>query len=211
MEKYKGKLVNMNIKDKNQKNKIFRGWKVVKYQISFKDLSKETVNLSPYVNYLSYEDVSLYDTNGNMILYYIIRELNKLLVYNDNKTIKNTITFFIIDVINRLFEMFNTDSQKTNFEIKRFNYILKSKSYVYDITEKGYGLEGFYDEYKDIDDPDPSKEEIEQRDTDIEESEALDVDIGLEAGEIGYDPDDSGLDYEIDYESGVNFNRIRVP
>jgi len=141
-----------------------------------------------------------------MILYYIIREINKLLVYNDNKTLKNTITFFIIDVINRLFEMFNTDSQKTNFEIKRFNYILKSQSYVYDVTEKGYGLEGFYGEYKDIDDPEMSKDEIEQQDIDIEESEALDVDTGMDAGEVGWDPDESGLDYEIDYAPGVNFN-----
>ena len=52
--------------------------------------------------------------------------------------------------------MFNEEFKVTNFEIKRFNYLLKSKSYIYDVEEKGHGIEGqtdgFYGEHKDVDD-----------------------------------------------------------
>ncbi|AYV82366.1 MAG: hypothetical protein Homavirus37_5, partial [Homavirus sp.] len=94
---------------------------------------------------------------------------------------------------NRLYEMFNEEDIMANFEIKRFKYLISSESYVYDIEEKGHGLEGetegFYGEYKDVDDEeDPDK--LDKLEEDKEELDALDV--------------DTEIDYEIDYVDGVN-------
>ena len=185
----------IKLKDAENKNKIFSNWKAVKYELFFQELSNKLVNLSFDSKYLLTDDISFYDYHGNIILYYIISELRKLLDYNPDKFFKQKIAFLMIDMINKIYNNFNEENFKKNFEIKRFQYIINSKAYIYDVEQKGHGLEGelegFYGEYKDPDDPE-DPDQVERIESDKEEFDALDV--------------DGDLDYEIDYLSGVNLD-----
>ena len=195
IEKYQAILKNLVVRNREQKDKVFRDWKIMKNNLFFQELDNKTVNIDTSSRILSSEDISYYDYHGNLILYYIVQELVKLINYNDNRVNKVNICYFIIDIINRLFGLFNIEHLFSNFEIKRFNYIISSQQYVYDIEEKGHGLEGqtegFYGEYKDIDDTE-DPEAIEQKEIDLEEQEALDI--------------ETTEDFEIDYAENVNYN-----
>jgi hypothetical protein len=190
MNKYKKKLQKMKIKDDDGKNKIFEDWKVIKYNMFFQDISDKTINLS-LDEYIQVDDLNFYDYHGNIILFYIINELNKLIKYNDSKFLKVSIVYLIIDIITRLYDSFNEEQVLANAEIKRFNYILKSKTFVFDMDNQGHGLdetdnqvEGFYGDYKDPDEQEDI-DKLEQLDEDKEEMDALDV--------------DTEIDYEVDY------------
>lgn len=183
----------MKLKDEKGEHKVFGDWKTIKYGMFFQDISDKVINLTLDTEYISVDDINYYDYYGNLILFYIVNEFNKLIEYNDSKFIKVSIIYLIMDIINNLYDIFNEENMFTNFEIKRFNYLIKSETFLYDIEEKGYGLsgesEGFYGEYKDVDDPeDPDR--LEKLEEDREELDAIDV--------------DTEIDYEIDYLAGVN-------
>jgi hypothetical protein len=198
IEKYKNKFKKLVIK--NESFKFLKGWKTIQYNLFFQQLDNKTVNLTPDAKYLTYEEVSDYDYHGNLILFFIIDQLNKLVSLNDDKFTKVNLTYLIIDIVNNIHQSFNREDELTNFDIKRFNYILNGIGYVVDLEKEGYGLEGettgFYGEYKDADDTeDPDVEG--QKDEDREERDAMDIDTMAEYGE-------DGIDYEIDYAAGVN-------
>ncbi len=201
LEKYRNKLKTVvtrktrgdGDKDRDsESNKFFNMWKAVKTDIFFQNLENRTVNLNADAKYILSDDINYYDYHGNLILFYIVKELIKLIEINDEKFVKINLTFLIIDIIIRLHRLFNTEQEITNYELKRFNYIINSKQSVYEMDE-GYKMEGevdgFYEEYKDPADPE-NLEELELKEEAQEEQEALDIE-----GE---------LDYEIDYQAGVN-------
>jgi len=195
LEKFAKKLENMKLTDKDKQNKVFKKWKIPFYNLFFQNLENKTVNLSIDSKYLSFEDFSMYDYHGNLILFYFVQELEKLIDFNSERYIKTSITYFIIEAINHLFSLFNKEDELTNFEIQRFNYILNSYSYVHDVEEKGHGIEGeiegFYGEYVEEGDV-VGEEAVEQKEDDIEEAQAIDI--------------EGDLDYEVEYEAGVNYD-----
>jgi hypothetical protein len=186
---YYKKLEKIKLKDKDNKNKVFEGWKNI-YNIFFQNLQNKTINLSIDDKYISYDDFNSHDYHGNLILFYIVRELNKLLEYNNDKFTQSNTAYFAINALNYLFNIFNQEHNYTNFELQRFDYILNSYTYIHDVEESGHGLggnvEGFYGEQADNNDVDIVDElATEQQDINNEENDALDIE-----GEI---------DYEIDY------------
>lgn len=190
LEKYKNKL--KNIVTKKDSEKFFQMWKAVKNNMFFQTLENRTINLNIDVEYVLSDDINYYDYHGNVILYYIVNEFIKLIQMNDEKFVKINLAFLIIDIIINLHKLFNTEVQITNYELKRFNYIINSKQSVYEMDE-GYSMQGevdgFYGEYTDPADVD-NLEDIELREEAQEELDALDIE-----GE---------LDYEIDYQAGIN-------
>lgn len=191
IDKYKNKLNKMVLK-KEKGDKFLNKWKAMKYNLFFEDITDKTINIDPESNYVTIDDVSLYDYTGNLLLFYIVHEMNKLLTINTDKFIKSTIAYLLLDIIVRLQEEFDEEKELTNTEIKRFKHTLTilDDREIEDITGE---TEGFYQELKD-EDKDPSiineiNEEL------LEESQALDLEEGPE-----------NLDYEVEYESGVNYN-----
>jgi hypothetical protein len=193
LENYMKKLEKIKIKDIKGKNTVLREWKIPFYNLFFQTLENKTVNLNTESKYLSVDDFNLYDYHGNIILYYIVRELSKLLEYNTDRFIKLNTAYFIINIINNLFSSFNKEDRITNHEIKRFYQILNSYTYMHDVTESGHGLggktEGFYGEHTDEGDI-LDEDDINKLEDNIQEAESLDIE-----GE---------LDYEIDYQPGLN-------
>ncbi|MDX1702553.1 MAG: hypothetical protein R3250_18125, partial [Melioribacteraceae bacterium] len=184
----------MNIRD-NKKKKVFGQWKYIKYGLFYKDLGEKTINLDLKSDYLSANDINQYDYHGNLILYYIVDQLRKLIEINPDKFVRQKTVFFVIDMINQMHNRYNEENIIKNFNIRKFTHIVNSRVDVLDIEQKGHGLdsqtEGFYGEYKDPDD-ELTKDEVNQIIDDREELEALDM--------------EESLDYEIDYVSGVNIN-----
>ena len=197
MNKYYKKLNNIKIKDDNKKNKVFKDWEAVSNNIFMKSIDDEVININDKDKFISINELSKHDHSGNMILFYIMKEMSKLIEYNNNKFTKATIVFFLIDVINKSFSIYNNDIMFKNNEIKRFSYTMNSSVFMHDVEQKGHGLdnqlidqtvenqtEGFYGEMKDEDKDDT--EIKEQLENDQEEQDALDIDT------------------EIDYESGID-------
>lgn len=197
MKKYTEKFKRLNIKGKD--GTVFMNWKAFYTQLFFKDLGDKPINIDVNDKYVTTSTLSDYDYHGNLILYYMVDQLNKLLSYNNEKHIKGTLVYFIIDVIINIHNFFNEEEYIKNYEIKRFNYVITGKEYLYDVEASGHGLEGdtqgFYEEHVDPDD-EIDKEKIKENETAKEEFDSIDVEGGIDG--------EDGIDYEIDYEPGAN-------
>ena len=183
--KYRTKLRSFSIKDKER---VFKDWKAVKYNIFFQELGERVINLTVDPKFMTAEEVSFYDYHGNVILFYIVEQLVELLDINRDKFTKINLCYFIIDIINRVYNEHTQEEEYTNSEIKRFKYILESDQYVNEFEQEEL-TEGNYEEYKD---PDEKEDEtmLQQKEDDQEEMDALDI--------------EEGLDYEVDYAADIN-------
>ena len=201
VDMYKPKLNKMTLTDVNNKNIFLANWDTIKYNFFFQNIDTKTVNVDINNKYVLAEDIGYYDYHGNLILFYIIKELTKLIGYNQKEFIKINVVHYILDLIDKLFNAFNEEYKTTIFEIKRFNYMLKSKGYILDVEEKGHGIEdsieNIINDYTgDYVNEELTEEILEQREHDVEENDAMDIDV------FG----DEGLDYAIDYVPGVNIS-----
>jgi hypothetical protein len=193
LDKYKNKL-NKIVLGKSSEKFLYK-WKTIKYDLFFESLNGKIINLDPNSKFLSIEDINLYDYTGNVILFYIVHEMGKLLDMNQDKFIKATLSYLLLDIIVREHNEFDEEKDLTNTEIKRFKYILDIQDIreIEDITGE---TEGFYDEYKDPD-ADIDEAALEINEEAQEEFDALDIE---------YPDIDDGLDYEQDYADNVNYN-----
>ncbi len=190
LDVYKNKLTNIKLKDDKQ-GKFLQGWKIIKNELFSENILNKTLNISLDTFLLSSEDASMYDYNGNVILFYIVNEMGKLIDINNDKFIRETMGYFLLDIIVRLHNETNEDTNLTNTEIKRFKYTLQ----IYDereIDEMTGTTEGFYEEYKEPD-AEISDETKELREDELAENEGFDTE----------EPDDYD---NVDYVAGINFN-----
>lgn len=167
VEKYRKDLHNINTEN------VLSDWKKY-YESVFYQNKYSDMNIDTKSNYIDVKELSKEDIAGNYILCYIVTELLKLISVNGSEKI---IIEFVFDLISMLFEFFNTDKYKSNYEIKRFIYILHAKTYIVDTEKKGLGLQGFYEEDMTEEEMKQSKEAVE----DAEEAEnALDIDRDID-------------------------------
>lgn len=198
IDKYKKKLIDPNVTDKTGQNMIFKHWKAIMNGLIMEDTKniKITHDFSKDHS-INYSEINKIDNAGNMLIYYISRELVKFFDYNPNKVIKSEIANFIVDFINIIFDIFNEEKNNTDIEIKK--YIYRATTNIKEIEEKSsaQNLEGIYSEYKDNDD-DKTTEEIEQEREitydDTQEFQARDVDIDKE------DIDEEGQEFIQEYD-----------
>lgn len=174
IEKYKKKFTTVAIVDSNGNHQIFKHWKGVSRALYPTDITDILVDFSD-TNLISADAMNSLDDNGNMILFYIVNEMIKLVNYNESKFTKNNIVMFLIDFINSVFDIYNEDVLKLNLDIKRFKYILNSSTFIEDVQDKMGTVEGVYEEYRDVDD-ELTEEEIEEKENAEEEADAMDID-----------------------------------
>lgn len=187
---YTQKLKNMSFYDDKHKHKVFKLWFAITSKLHFKPLGDKVINIDPKDISVDMETIHKYDYHSNLLLFYIITEMTKLLNYNKNKIVKQNLAVFLIDFINNMYRDYNNDLTLKNLTIQRFAYELKSSTYYRYLEKTGYGMEefttGIYSEYNDPSDP-ISKETRHANEEAIEEMEALDI--------------DGKLDYEDEYAS----------
>ena len=178
--KYYKKIKNSKTTNEKNKGKIFKHWNAV-YQGVYLNLST-TMNVDKL---LDTNILSKYDDGSNIVIYYIVSELTKLLKYNEDIYIKTNICNFIIDFFDKMFYRYNTEELDNDNDMIKFKYVLESINYMKEITQLigDDAPVGVYDEYVT---PDEITEEmIEKQIDDEEENEALDMDMSTEDLEEG--------------------------
>jgi hypothetical protein len=98
---------------------------------------------------------------------------------------------FLILIINNLYNQYNTDSQKNNLDLKRFDYILQGSSVLRDTLSQGKSVE--INTNDDFDTNNGSLDENEAEDA-RETAQALDIE-----GRADYEED-----YEDEYAEGAD-------
>jgi hypothetical protein len=185
--KYRKKINDIKLVGDKGEHQIFKHWKGIVRGVFAEDLKQVRFNFEEH-KIINSDDINKIDKNGNLILFFIVKEITKLLQYNSNKFTKATIISFILDFINTVFELFNVEKLSNNIDIKRFHYILTSQTYVNEVAEKSgvKNIEGIYSEYVE------EEQEISQDDKDkhedaVEEAEALDMEESDYQGENEFD------------------------
>lgn len=183
-EKYRKKMVNITLNDKSGNNSIFKHWKAIVNGTNIIGLEnlKLEYDFSKQKE-INFEEINKIDIGGNLLTYFLHKEFMKFFEYNnDNKILKTTISNFIVDYINLIFDIFNNEKDNSNVEIKRFTYLLSSSTHIEEIEEKSgvQNLEGIYSEYQNPDEEKTPEEITQKEEADydlIQENETFDVDI----------------------------------
>lgn len=196
--KYRKQLYDIDLMDKNGKHLVFKHWKGVVRGITPQNLDSQQINIDVNEHKLINADIiNKYDQNGNLVLYFIVVELSKLLKYNPTKATKLNIIYFIIEFINLMFDLFNEEKMMNNIDMKRFEYILKSVTYIQEVEESSgmKEIEGIYEELRDEDEDKDElliKNKNEKMEDLREESEAIDMD--------GDYPYEANFDHSLDWQ-----------
>jgi hypothetical protein len=172
---------------------VFNNWKLIHLNLNYKKI-KKNINISLSEKNLNSIELNNYDYNGNILLYYILENLIKLLDINDNKFTKTKIAYLTIDIINKIYQESTDDISSNNNDLKRFSYFLISK-YAKDNAEYLNENTKISDDSEIINPEDEEEYEKTIRESKIDDEEmkdALDMDVKY--------------DFEQDYESGVNIN-----
>jgi len=174
-DKYREKLRNL------KKTNIFEHWKIIYNNINIENNDNIKTITLPKNKLIYYNDVNNIDTTGNIITYYIISELLKLLKLNDsNKSLKTTLSNFIIDFFNIIFDFVNEEKDNDIQDIKSFSYMVSSSSSIKEIQEQSgvRTIEGIVTEFVTSE---KTKEELleeqEEKFNLAEENQAYDIDV----------------------------------
>ncbi len=182
VDKYKKKLKNISVKEKSGKHQVFKHWKGINRGIFVENFDDKYFNFDSEL--LEADNISRYDANSNMILYYIIHEFTMLLKLNEGY-MKSNICNFLVEFIDRIFFRYNTENLYINNDIKRFMYILKSVGFLKENEEEIKSeTQGFYEEY--VEDEDETEDTIEIKIDEEEELDAIDMDVDIGDMEEGF-------------------------
>jgi hypothetical protein len=201
IDKYQKKKMNPFMSDKSGNGLVLKHWKSVNNGVLMGSMNDIKLDFDFEKNKsVHYSEINKIDETGNIITYYIIRELLKLFEYNSkNKVMITTISNFIVDFVNVMFDIVN-EEKEDDIEVKRFKYIISTSAREVEERSSVRIVEGLATEHETEKTEEELKAEEDERIDAIEEREALDVD---------FDPEDAaeGGEYlEIPYDQlGRNF------
>lgn len=174
------KLKNFNMK------KIFKNSKYINNLLNFKPL-KEQINFPLNNNYFNNDILNKTINTDTKLIYYIIRNFNRLLDYNENSALQSELAYLIIRMIEYFVELYIKDNNYS--ELRKFDYLtLIDQPYIDERIHFNDVFDLVNDEEKDKIDEDKYNAQ--------EENDALDID--------DYDQDDDidgnmeALDGDID-------------
>jgi hypothetical protein len=115
-----------------------------------------------------------------MILNYIADEFVRLLSYNDNKTQKTNICLFILEIVNKLFDLYNLDIAMFDKDVDHFNQILYSSEFYLETQNKTLFVDavdyyGDQHNLKEVDNDEEKEKMMDEIEDDIEEFNAQDL------------------------------------
>lgn len=161
-------------KEKNTLHLFLKYMGIIQSYMPFIKL-KETID---YSSFIDYNTVIKHDYSTNLVLNYIIDEINRLINYNTNKVVKTNIILFIIEITWKLFTLTNYNITMFNREVSYFNQILYTSDYYLETQIQDMMVDAidFYGTSKNTDDlTEEQKEKLQDElDDDIEEDQAID-------------------------------------
>lgn len=198
IEQYSNKLRRM--KTGEGENSFMKQWNALEETIIPNNTINKPVNLSIDNVYVNYDDMSIYDTNGQIILYYLVEQMENLMNINTDKFVRAELAKYLINILLQIHYQTHKDDKMTNYNLRRHDFLMNytNGKYVLDFKTEVYEkqTEGIYDEYVDPDDK-IIEDEIEETEENYEsEEEMLGFDIDMQN-----DNDENDMDYQIDYES----------
>uniref|UniRef100_A0A6C0LRT0 Uncharacterized protein n=1 Tax=viral metagenome TaxID=1070528 RepID=A0A6C0LRT0_9ZZZZ len=186
------KLIQKFELDKN----IFSDWNKIRGNFTYTIVNwKETNFKIPDNNFINYDLINYYDTSSKIATYYLIKQLIEIIEANKDKTIKINISLMYIDIINYIYNLYNTDTNINIVELKRFNYILDGSDVMVDLLKKGQGLNKMRELEEQIDKGMQELDEIEEM-TEEEREEVEDLNEEAESLDVESSYyEDEGVDY----------------
>jgi hypothetical protein len=176
IEKYSRKLQLLKLRDTDantpkSNKKIFKLWNMVVQNLHYFEKHSKDVKIIHLGDYVDIEDIIDNDYAGNLILFYFVSELSKLLVINQNKYVKKTLVEFIIEFIIYSFNEYNLDYLASSNELRRFECMLMSSDYLSDLEKNGFGMDTFIEAFEE-----KTKEQLAEEEDDREAEDAIDMD-----------------------------------
>ena len=136
---------------------------------------KETID---YSSFIDFNTILKHDYSSNLILNYIIDEINRLINYNTNKVVKTNIVLFIIEITWKLFNLTNYNITMFNREVSYFNQILYTSDFYLETQSQDMMVDAidFYGTAKDTESMTEEQRDKHQEDLedDVEEDQAID-------------------------------------
>ena len=161
-------------KDKNITHLFLKYMSIIQSYMPFIKI-KETVDYSTIVDF---NVIVKYDYSSNLILNYIIDEINRLINYNTNKVVKTNLVIFIIEITWKLFNLTNYNITMYDRDVSFFNQILYSSDYYLETNNQDTMIDAidFYGTSKDVDEMTEEQKEKHQEEVEdnIEEDQAID-------------------------------------
>ena len=160
-----------NFKDNNQENKK-RVFKNINHILNIKPEKITEEIIMEYKDYLQVDIFNKLENKDNLLLFYLIYELNKLIEYNTSKKIQSELVYLIISIIKYLFESYYDLNYST--QVKKF-YFLSKLIDDDSMVDERVSFVGMYSEL--LRQEDLENEELKEQIYDNEqESNALDID-----------------------------------
>jgi hypothetical protein len=164
------KLKQFNLNSKTKPNNIFKYSSLIINNLSLNYNIPDNINIELNKNYLDVKLLNSLENTDCKLIFYIIHNLNKLLDYNTQNSVASELAHLIVKLIKYSFHLYY--KSYTNYNIRKFDYLLLNDNPSIDETLK---VVGHYQEllsHQEIEDPN-KKEEIENA---REELDAVDID-----------------------------------
>lgn len=175
-------LKKFNITNSEGKKKIFKNVNILNNNLIIDEISKD-IKIDIYKTYIDTFIFNKLNNIDNMLIYYYLYNLEKLLDYNKEQSIKINLGYFIIKLIIFSYNLYYRPVENTL--IRRFEFLIEHDTPYIDESLRTVGL---YQELVNIDEIDDEKMREMEMDM-IEESTALDID--------DYEEDDMYEDYDV--------------
>lgn len=174
---YQKKLKKIFISSKDSPITVFTRWKKIESSVFFKSIENKVINIGQKEKWVNYKTLANYDYHGNLLLFYMVKEMNNLLSYNQDKFVRTNLAFLLINIIKNSYNLYNKDNIKNDIQIQRFKHILSARAYLFDISQKGHGLEEGGDKEEEI------SEEQQEENLDAEQEMEVATEL-LDNGEL---------------------------
>lgn len=181
------KLKKFNMRDKEGHNSVFKHLKYINDKSKINEIP-ENIKINIYKKYLNTNIITNLNNYDSKLIFFLVFNLNRLLDYNKDVGIKSTLTYFIIKIIQYLF---NTNYIGiSNVELRKFDFLLLLSTPYMDEQFKGLG---YFEDVLNMDEIDDEKHK--ERDYDAnEEMNSLDIDDYEKDDDIDYSAE--ALDFD---------------
>jgi hypothetical protein len=161
-------------KDKNVLHLFLKYMGTIQSYLPFIKIS-ESVD---YSNIVDYNVIMKHDFSTNLVLNYIIDEINRLINYNQSKVVKTNLVLFIIEITWKLFNLTNYSITMADRDVNYFNQILYTSDFYLETQTQEMLVDAidFYGTVKDVSEMTEEQREKykDELDDDKEEDEAID-------------------------------------
>ncbi len=125
LRKYTSKITGLNL------DNIFVYWRDITDNLfSNFNKSKNDVKLNTNSKAIDIDGFIEYDTNSNMLLFYIVEQLEQLVTQHQNKFVKSQLVSLIVEVIDHSYHQYNMDTVHQDINAKKLLLMLYSSMFI---------------------------------------------------------------------------------